>query len=222
MRTKDLFFLGTSLALLSACTRVATPPASSQDGGSAMTDSSSTSRPCGDINGAWSPVVNGLRARLVTSGSKPDRSALDITLEIENVGGEPIELAWSGYIPLGFASFRLDDEQGRDIEPAWRFPGNAPGGDVRALFRANKTVRYEVHRGAFVTMMGKRALRIGAFWGRELPTDGTNRFLRATITGGSPHDGDLRYAYEGNDLVRDPPRARLFIGNLDVPPVCVD
>jgi hypothetical protein len=185
-----------------------------------MTDASSTSLPCGDVIGAWSQTVNGLRARLVTSGSKPDRSALDITLEIENVSDQPIEMHWTGYIPLGFASFRLDDTQGKDIEPAWRFGGNAPSGDVRAIFRPKKTIRYDVHRGAFVPTMGNRALRIGAFWGRELPGDGTKRFLRATITAGPAHRNAS--AYEGNDLVHDPPPARVFAGTLEVPAVCVD
>jgi len=164
--------------------------------------------------------VSSLRARLVTTGSQPDLSALDITLEIENVGSEPVELSWSGYIPMGFATFRLDDPQGHDIEPEWRFGGNSPSGDVRAIFRANKTIRYHVHSGAFVTMMGKRALRIGAFWGRELPGDGSKRFLRATVTAGLPHPD--AFAYEGTDLVRDPPRARAFVGTLEVPAICIE
>jgi hypothetical protein len=193
------------LALLGSCTPAAAP---------------STSPPCGDVTGAWSQVVGGLRARLVTSGSKPDRSALDITLEIENVGGDAIELPWSGYVPLGFATFRLDDAQGNDIEPAWRFGGNSPSGDVRAIFRPKKTMRYDVHRGTFVTMMGKRALRVGAFWGRELPTDGSKRFLRATITAGAPHPNAP--AYEANEIVPDPPNSRVFSGTLEIPPVCIE
>ena len=214
-----------SFALLPGCGRAAAGTSTVQgadDGGTAMPSSPSTSRPCGDVTGAWSPVVSGLRARLVTSGSIRDRSALDITLEIENVSADMIDLSWTGSIPLGFARFHLDDASGKDIEPAWRFGGNELTGDVRAIFRPHQTVRYRIHRGAFVTMMGKRALRIGAFWGRELPTDGSKRFLRATLTGGPPHAKAIPYAYEGDDLVRDPPSARPFSAALDVPPVCVD
>lgn len=185
-----------------------------------MTDAAPVSAGCGDVVGAWSPVVNGLRARLVTTGSKPDHSALDVALEIENVGGDVIELPWSGDVGLGFATFRLDDAQGKDIEPAWRFGGNSFTGDVRAIFRPKKTIRYDVHRGAFATMNGKRALRIGAFWGRELPNDGSRRFLGATITAGTPKPDAP--AYEGVEIVRDPPRAKVFSGTLQVPAVCIE
>ncbi len=177
---------------------------------------------CQDVVGAWSPIVNGLRARLTTSGSKPDGSALDITLEVENVGSEAVEISWTGVLPLGFASFRLDDARGTDIEPEWRFGGNAPSGEARALFRARSTQRYEVHRGAFVTMTGKRALRIGAFWGRELPTDGQKRFLRATLAAGPPHVNAPDHAYEGTAVVLKPPPARAFVGPLEVPAVCIE
>ncbi|HEY8080060.1 MAG TPA: hypothetical protein VIF62_38280 [Labilithrix sp.] len=212
----------TGLFLLVACARSAEgPPPSVQEGGSAMTSSSAAaSPPCGDVVGAWSPVVSGLHARLVTFGSNRDRSALDVVLEIENVGSDAIELPWSGRIALGFAKFRLDDARGNDVEPAWAFGGNEFTGDVRAIFRPKKTIRYDVHRGAFESMSGKRALRIGAFWGRELPSDGSKRFLHATLTAGSPHADAI--AYEGNDLVRDEPHARAFAGTIEVPAVCID
>ncbi len=213
-----------ALALaLGACARGADGPPSVQEGGTTATSApprTAPPTPCGDVVGAWSPVVSGLRARLVTSGSTPDRSALDVTLEVENTGDEAAELSWSGPIALGFAKFRLDDGQGNDVEPAWAFGGNELTGDVRAIFRAKKTVRYDVHRGAFARMSGKRALRIGAFWGRELPTDGSRRFLGATITAGPRHaDAPV---YEGSDIVRDPPRTRAFAGTIAVPAVCVD
>ena len=205
------------LLSLTACPRSADAPPSPLEGGPPTTSAS-----CGDAVGSWSPVVSGLRARLVTSGSKADRSALDVALEIENVSGEVIDLSWTGSIPLGFATFRLEDTQGKDVEPDWRFGGNSPTGDARALFRAKKTVRYDIHRGAFVTMMGKRALRIGAFWGRELPSDGSKRFLRAVVSA-SPHRGGAPdVAYEGSELVRDPPPARAFAGTLEVPAVCLE
>jgi len=158
---------------------------------------------------------------LVTSGSKPDRSALDVVLEIENVANEAVELSWTGYIPLGFASFRLEDAQANDVEPSWRFGGNAPSGNARALFRKNQTIRYDIHRGPFTPMMGKRALRIGTFWGRELPTDGTSRSLRATITGAAAIQSDAA-TYEGVDSVSTPPPARAFVGTLDIPAVCIE
>lgn len=166
--------------------------------------------------------MDGLRARWVTAGSKPDHSALDITLEIENVSPEAVDLAFTGYIPLGFTTFRLDDAQGHDIEPDWRFGGNSPTGDSRALFRAGQTVRYSIHRGAFPMMANKRALRIGAFWGRELPSDGTKRFLRAVVHGSTRTDHTPDFAYEGNELVRNPPTARSFTGALEIPAVCVE
>jgi hypothetical protein len=202
------------LAAAGGCDRAPKEPSST------VIDSSSTVA-CGDVVGAWSSTVNGLRGRIVTSGSKPDRSSLDIFLELENVSGqEPIELHFTGTLPLGFIAFRLDDAAGTDREPDWRFGGNAPTGEARALFPAGQVIRYSVHRGTFVSMMGKRALRIGAFWGRELPSDSSKRFLRAVITAGPTHPDAVTYA--GDELVRTPPRARVWSGTLDVPGVCID
>lgn len=185
-----------------------------------MADASSV--PCGNVVGAWSMVVNGLRARLVTSESKPDRSALDIDLEVENVSPqEPIELHWTGYVTLGFATFRLEDAAGSDAEPPWRFAGNSAAGPTRGLFPAGKVIRYVVHRGPFATMNGRRALRIGAFWGRELPSDGSKPFfLRAVVTAGPTHSNAP--TYEGDQLVRTPAPARVWTGTLEIPAVCIE
>lgn len=205
------------LLSLTACPRSADAPPSPLEGGART-----ASAACGDATGAWSAPVSGLRARLVSSGSKPDRSALDIALEIENVSGEAVDLSWSGAIPTGFTRFRLDDAQGNDLEPDWRFGGNEPTGDTRALFPAKKTIRYDIHKGAFTMMMGRRALRIGAFWGRELPSDGSKRLLRATIAASASRVAASDFGYEGTELVRSPPPARAFTGTLEVPPLCIE
>jgi len=178
-----------------------------------------SSTTCGDVEGAWSPVVSGLRGRLVTSGSKPDHSALRIVLELENVSDQgPLEIHWMGDVHLGFATFRLDDAAGNDIEPPWRLGGNAPSGNIRAFLPPAKVVRYDVHGGPFETMMGGRILRIGAFWGRQLPSDGSRRFLRGQVTGAPALDGAI--AYEGNAPAAMP-RGRVWIGRLELPAVCI-
>jgi hypothetical protein len=38
----------------------------------------------------------------------------------------------------------------------------------------------------------------------------------------SRHAATLPYASEGNELVRDPPPARVFTGILDVPALCIE
>lgn len=172
---------------------------------------------CGDVVGAWSSVVDGLRARLVTSGSKPDKSSLRIVLEIENVSDQPLEIHWDG-LYLGFQTFRLEDATGNDVEPPWRLPGNAPSGKVRAVFPPAKVVTYELHRGPFEKMKDARILRIGAFWGREL--DGSRRLLRSKVMGVPKLEGAA--AYEGQELATNVPPGRVWTGPLEVPGVCVE
>jgi hypothetical protein len=188
---------------------------------------------CGDVVGAWSPVVGGLRGRLVTSGSRADRSALRLALELENVSGRgPLEVNWNGSIQIGFAAFELADATGALVpEPAWRWGGNESVGHARVIMPSSGVVQFVVADNLFAPMMGRRAMRLGAFWGREMPTDGSRRFLRARVTGVAPPvhtwvQVEIPAVDGGGMSVRaaapDEPSGHTWIGTLDVPAVCVD
>lgn len=179
----------------------------------------SPSKACGDTVGAWSSVVDGLRGRLVTSGSKPDHSALRIVLELENKSGRPLDLHWTGN-HLGFATFRLEDEAGKDPEPGWRLGGNEATGNLRATLSETAPTTYVVHDGPFGSMNGGRILRIGAFWGRELPGGGARRSLRAVVVGGPANPDAAPLA--GSASAPTTARGRPWTGRLELPPVCVE
>lgn len=174
--------------------------------------------PCAVGPGSWSPTVDGLRARLVTTNAS--REGVDVDLEVENTSGAAVELHWTGNLPLGFAELHLDDAAGRDVVPDWRFVGNSPSGDVRSVFPSGQTVRYAVHRGPFGKMGAARTMRIGAFWGRELPGGGEKRFLRATITAGGAHP--TAPAYLGAEPAAKAAAGRAWSGALQVPAVCIE
>lgn len=180
---------------------------------------------CGDVEGAWSSPVDGLRGRILTSRAQPDRSSLRVEVELENVSAEPLAIHWDGYVNLGFVTFRLDDEAGAEVpEPDWRLGGNEPGGSLREVIPAGGTVRHAIGE-VFARFDGRRILRIGAFWGREMPTDGARRFLRGQVVGRAPRPGDLLVETEGDELtVRDSAGtdARAWTGPLELPAVCID
>ena len=112
-------------------------------------------------------------------------------------------------------------------EPGWGFGGNEASGSLYETVSASSVVRHEVPT-EFSTMSGKRVLRIGAFWGRELPSDGSQRFLRATVVGRAPEADDLWVRFgEGDEGTRvgaaptEPP-GRAWTGSVDLPGVCID
>lgn len=82
---------------------------------------------CGDTVGAWSAPVDGLRARLITSGARADRAALQVDLEVEAVAG-PRAIHWTGMLDLGYVSFALDEAAGAPVAAALAWGGNGPGG----------------------------------------------------------------------------------------------
>lgn len=123
--------------------------------------------------GAWSATAGDVRGRLVRSGDR-------IELELENASQQPHELRWDG-THLGFATFRLDDASGVEVpEPSWRYGGNEMVGS-QSLQLPPGTTRVVIGDPIYGSMMGHRTIRIGAFWGRELPDDGSPRFLRARV-----------------------------------------
>lgn len=180
---------------------------------------------CGDVVGAWSGVTSGLRARLITSGSRADHSALRVSLELENVSGQgPLEIHWSGRPNLGYASFGLDDATGVEVPaPDWAFGGNESTGDIWELVPATGSLRHDVAPNVFDEFSGRRVLRVGTFWAREMPTDGSHVLLRATLAGRAPLEADTALV-DGVARTASPddPRGRAWIGTLEVPPVCVD
>ncbi len=205
---------------------VSEPPSSPEQSPSLAASPSAAGR-CGDVTGAWSSVVGGLRGRLVTSGSRADGSALRVTVELQNVSGAgPLEIHWSGRPQAGFLTFRLDDAAGAEVpEPPWRLGGNEPGGNLRETIPPTGTVRRDVADNVLERFNGERILRIGAFWARQMPSDGSRRALRATVTGEAPSDaGTLVYSAEGGAVRTASPsdeRGRVWTGSLELPAVCV-
>ncbi|MBL8623677.1 MAG: hypothetical protein JNK64_20380 [Myxococcales bacterium] len=183
---------------------------------------------CGDTVGAWSAPVDGLRARLITSGARADRAALQVALEIEPVAG-PRTIHWTGMLDLGYVTFALDDAAGAPVPAALAWGGNGPGGSFREALPAR--VRHLVATNLFVPVDGRRLVRIGAFGGGwPMATDGTSRRLRARVTGAAPASDELE-AYVVDPAVgslgarvvgADAAAAPAWVGTLDVPAVCVD
>jgi hypothetical protein len=178
-----------------------------------------------DVVGAWSDVVGDLRGRLVTSTSRPDRSALRVCLDLENLGATPLEIHWSGKTRLGFVTFRLDDQAGVEVpEPDWSFGGNEYIGDCYAVVPAG-AVRFEVAANLFEEFCGRRVVRIGTFWAREMPSDGSRRFLCAQVTGERARRADHMASGDGRSLppgdARSTLRGRAWKASLDVPGVCI-
>lgn len=181
---------------------------------------------CGDTVGAWSAPVDGLRARLITSGARADRAALQVDLEVEAVAG-PRAIHWTGMLDLGYVSFALDEAAGAPVAAALAWGGNGPGGSFSEAVAGR--VRHRVASNLFVPVDGRRLIRIGAFGGGwPMPNDGAARALRARVTGAAPGPDELE-AY-----VADPADGSLgarsvsaapapaWVGTLDVPAVCVE
>jgi hypothetical protein len=181
---------------------------------------------CGDTVGAWSAPVDGLRARLITSGARADRAALRVDLEVEAVAG-PRAIHWVGMLDLGYATFALDDAAGATVAAALAWGGNGPGGAFREVVPG--AVRHLVATNLFVASEGRRLIRIGAFGGGwPMPTDGAPRYLRARVTGAAPGPDELE-AYVVDPAIgslgargADTEPAPAWVGALDVPAVCVE
>ncbi len=197
--------------------------------GGAQTAAPQATQPrCGEVVGEWSSVVDGLRGRIVTSGSREDRSSLSVAIELENVSTEPRAIHWDGRPTLGFATFQLEDETGTEVpDPPWALGGNEAVGSLREVIAASSTVRH-VLGDVLDEVDGGRILRIGAFWSREMPADGSRRQLRALITGRAPLPDDLPVTVgdheEGMAVSdsREAPQGRAWTGPLELPPVCID
>ncbi len=184
--------------------------------------------PCGDTVGAWSAPVDGLRARLITSGARADRASLQVALELEPVAG-PRAIHWAGMLELGYVTFALDDAAGAPVAAVLAWGGNGPSGSFREALRG--PVRHLVASNLFVPVDGQRLVRIGAFGGGwPMATDGTSRRLRARLTGAAPAPDELE-AYVVDPAVvslgarvvgADAAAPPAWIGALDVPAVCVD
>lgn len=185
---------------------------------------------CADQQGAWSSTTGGLRARLVSSGTRPDRSALAVSLELENtLADATLELHWLGGLEAGFFTPRLALPDGREVPPpGWAFGGNQPVGRMVLRVAPRSTVRVLVAPNLYTRFMNGRALRVGAFWGRAMPSDGSTRLFGGTVAGAAPpseQEFELRTEY-GSEVAREarpaPPNARAWVANLAVPGLCVE
>ncbi|MDP3276704.1 MAG: hypothetical protein Q8Q09_16010 [Deltaproteobacteria bacterium] len=138
---------------------------------------------CGDVAGAWSESVGGLRGRVITSGSRADGSALRVTLELHNESvAERVTLRWAGRPEVGFVVPDLEDAQGASVpEPAWRLPGNEFGVNGVRHIAPGQTVALDFAGNLFERGGLGRIVRIGAFWAREMPLGGPQRYLRLRV-----------------------------------------
>ena len=176
--------------------------------------------------GGWSEVVDGLRGRLVASS---DDGALRLSVELENVSPEALEIHWTGRNDVGFASFELEDENGAEVpEPEWRFGGNELCGVFRELLAPLSVVVHRVPITVFARQDDVRVVRIGAFWGRELPSVTARASIGARVSGSAPSEEDTLVAAlseDGTVSVRiatsSDPRGRPWLGVLQIPSVCI-
>ena len=164
--------------------------------------------------GAWSSAVDGLRGRLVVSGAG---ASLRVVIELENVSAQPIALHWDGSPSVGFATFALRDAAGNEPMPDWVFGGSEPTGALALVIPAGSAVERDA-TASFVAGPGgeARVLRIGAFWGRPMPEDGSPRYLSARVVARAPAPGDVT---EEGDAVSG---ARAWVGAIELPAACID
>lgn len=212
-------------ALLGACR----PAAATVPPDAVRTAAAATAGRCGNVAGAWSPPVNGLRARLITSDSRADRSALRIVLELENVSPRALEIHWRGRPDAGFARPHLDDASHTEVPVAGVvFGGNEMTGSMRAPIAVHGVLRATVADNAFQRIGGIRHVRVGSFWSRQMPTDGSPRFFRMRIEGDSADPAGetvLETGATGASVAvraNRAPTGEAWRGAIDVPSVCVD
>ena len=205
----------------------------------------SASERCEFGAGEWSTPVDGMRGRLVSS--RVDET-LQLTLELENISDEPREIYWYGRPDAGFASFALLDTDGVEVpEPGWQLGGNEHTGVLRTTIRPSAVVSHRVPIDVFERQDGMRIVRIGAFWGRELPPEESRAYLRARVNGGAPTGPEtlvVEISDDGSVDVREPttetladlsddggvvehvpvpsePRGRAWTESLEIPPLCI-
>lgn len=154
-----------------------------------------------------------------------------VTLELENVSEQPLEIHWTGRADAGFATFALDDPSGTEVpEPDWEFGGNEATGVLRVFLAPTSITRHQVPVGVHARPDGVFVVRVGAFWGREIPAADPRAYLRARVTGAPPSDEETfpveLSEEDGSALARvaspTDPRGRPWIGSLELPGVCVD
>ncbi len=212
-------------ALLGAC-RLASATAPPD---APATHAAANARRCGNVVGEWSPPVDGLRARLITSDSRADHSALRIVIELENVSPRVLEIHWRGRPDIGFARPHLDDASHTEVPVAGMvFGGNEMTGSMRAPIAVHGVLRAIIAQNAYQRIGGIRHLRIGSFWSRQMPTDGSPRFFRVRIEGDAPDpagEAVLETDATGASVAVQAPHAPTgdaWRGAIDVPAVCVD
>jgi hypothetical protein len=168
--------------------------------------------------GAWSPIVDGLRARMIREAA-PSSNGPRLAIEVENTSSEPREIYWLGRPSLGYVTFRLFEGAREVGEPDWRFGGNEPGGSMRESLAPGSTIRRSID-AAYTDMNGKRALRIGAFWGREVPEKGAQ--LGGVLRGG-PADPKAMTLNQDRVVAPDTiPHGRAWLGSIEIPPIPIE
>jgi hypothetical protein len=162
--------------------------------------------------GAWSEAVDGLRGRVVFSDTEPH-----LVIELENVSAQPIALHWDGSPSVGFATFALRDGAGNEPMPDWAFGGNEMTGSLALVLPAGARNTRDAMASFSTGLAGEtRVLRIGAFWGRALPDDGSPRYLSARVVSRAPGAGDT--TEDGSAITGATP----WTSALELPAVCID
>jgi hypothetical protein len=149
---------------------------------------------------------------------------LRVELEIENTADQARAVHWNG-ASLGMATFQLSLPDGTEVPPPdWAWGGNEPTGPSRRVIPAHSSVKILVGDNIFAPFGGRRALRIGAFWGREMPSDGSSRRLGARLEGHAPVKDEAIIDASDTEQRADAtePPGHAWQSRLDVPPVCIE
>ena len=149
---------------------------------------------------AWSPPVDGVRARLVVAPTTDaaKRPQLEVALELENTSdvANPIPISWGAYGSM--LQLVLEDEHGKVI------PQNGIGGNelspspVTLQLPVASTLRVRLTSAAFEYIPdGRTMLRPLSLQAWDIPAKHGKLYLRATFTPATPATTTDRRALAG-------------------------
>jgi hypothetical protein len=138
------------------------------------------------VEGAWSPVVDGLRGRLVLTGASDSlkRAKLQISLDLENVRNDSTSIGiWllhglnNRVVPL-----TLVDESGQEV-PRLVPAGSETNGPLLRWIPARETVRIAFWGGyEYVTARSRILLRPSTFVAWDITSLRNQLYLRGAVT----------------------------------------
>jgi hypothetical protein len=164
------------------------------------------------VEGAWSPVVDGLRGRLVLTGGSDSlkRARLQVMLDLENVRNDntPISLWLMRGLNERVVSLTLVGESGQEM-PKFRPAGSEGNGPLLLSIPARDTIRRSFWGGYTYAMDPPRIwLRPAHFVAWDITSVTQQLYLRGAVTPIVPADTSQR-GWTGTlqlPLVALPPR----------------